>query len=65
MLLGRLGQHHQALTIFTLILGEVDKALEYCHKHYVPHGNGSEVSSSRYFTSQTMFNVCIFSCTSD
>ncbi|KAK7066121.1 Vam6/Vps39-like protein [Halocaridina rubra] len=43
VLLGRLGQHHQALTIFTKILGDINEALEYCQRHYVPHGNGSEV----------------------
>ncbi|XP_068220684.1 vam6/Vps39-like protein isoform X3 [Palaemon carinicauda] len=43
VLLGRLGKHQQALTIYTMILGDIGKALEYCHKHYTPQGNGSEV----------------------
>ena len=34
ILLGRLGRHEQALTIYVHILRDPDKALEYCRQHY-------------------------------
>ncbi|XP_037087090.1 vam6/Vps39-like protein [Pollicipes pollicipes] len=36
ILLGRLGRHEQALTIYVHILREPEKALEYCREHYNP-----------------------------
>lgn len=44
VLLGRLGQHHQALSIYTLTLKDTQAALRYCQKHYTTSGPGSEVS---------------------
>ncbi|XP_042232169.1 vam6/Vps39-like protein isoform X2 [Homarus americanus] len=43
VLLGRLGQHHQALSIYTNTLRDTQAALRYCQKHYTPSGPGSEV----------------------
>ncbi|KAK4324087.1 hypothetical protein Pmani_005270 [Petrolisthes manimaculis] len=43
VLLGRLGQHHQALTLYIHTLTDTDAALNYCHTHYSSSGNGSEV----------------------
>ena len=34
ILLGRLGRHEQALTIYVHILRDPQKALEYCRQHY-------------------------------
>ena len=43
VLLGCLGQHHQALAIYIHTLGDTDAALNYCRKHYSSSGSGSEV----------------------
>lgn len=43
VLLGRLEQHHQALSIYTLTLKDTQAALRYCQKHYTTSGPGSEV----------------------
>ncbi|KAG7163431.1 Vam6/Vps39-like protein-like [Homarus americanus] len=43
VLLGRLGQHHQALSIYTNTLRDTQAALRYCQKHYTPSGPGSEL----------------------
>lgn len=44
VLLGCLGQHHQALAIYVHTLGDIDAALNYCNKNYSSSGSGSEVS---------------------
>ena len=36
ILLGRLGRHEQALTIYVHILRDPEKALDYCRQHYSP-----------------------------
>ncbi|KAG0702685.1 Vam6/Vps39-like protein [Chionoecetes opilio] len=43
VLLGCLGQHHQALAIYIHTLSDTDAALNYCRKHYSTAGSGSEV----------------------
>lgn len=43
VLLGCLGQHHQALAIYVHTLCDTDAALNYCNKHYSSSGSGSEV----------------------
>lgn len=44
ILLGRLGQHHQALAIYTHVLKDTQAALSYCEKYYTSSGPGSEVT---------------------
>lgn len=43
VLMGRLGQHHQALSIYTHTMRDTQAALNYCQKHYTTSGSGSEV----------------------
>ena len=43
LLLGRLGQHQQALNIYVQILKNLDDALKHCHINYTSTGRGSEV----------------------
>ncbi|XP_045614549.1 vam6/Vps39-like protein [Procambarus clarkii] len=43
VLLGCLGQHYQALSIYTHTLRDTQAALNYCQKHYTASGAGSEV----------------------
>ncbi|XP_071515409.1 vam6/Vps39-like protein [Panulirus ornatus] len=43
VLLGRLSQHHQALSIYINTLRDTQAALSYCQKHYTASGSGSEV----------------------
>lgn len=42
IILGRLGKHEQALTIYVRALGDIDKATEYCKKIYEKELPGSQ-----------------------
>ena len=42
ILLGRLGHHEQALAIYTHLLKDIDKALEYCHQNYSTNNTHNE-----------------------
>lgn len=54
VLLGCLGQHHQALAIYVHTLGDTDAALNYCNKHYSSSGSGSEVSVAAFIRPQQL-----------
>ena len=43
LLLGRLGQHQQALNIYVHVLNDLESAVQHCHSHYNPSGRDSEV----------------------
>lgn len=50
IILGRLGKHEQAITIYVRALGDIQKATEYCKKVYEKQLPGSQsVSTENYF----------------
>lgn len=50
IILGRLGRHEQALSIYVSVLSDIQRAKEYCDKVYKQGGPGADEVSSPAFT---------------
>lgn len=42
VILGKLGKHEQVLSIYVMILGDVDRAIQYCNQVYTNQKEGSD-----------------------
>lgn len=42
IILGKLGRHEQALSIYVSVLGDIQRAKEYCDKVYQKGGNDAK-----------------------
>lgn len=59
IILGKLGKHEQALSIYVTVLSDIQRAKEYCDKVYRQGGPGADEVSSTYCLIMTVMKLLV------